>query len=399
MKKNYIVDTNVLLDNPDCIKILRNGEENEIYIPYIVLLELQKLKSEKRLSYIVSQALTSIEESDFIHFIKSENVTYESNKNDLIIIEDIKKANIKDPILITNDKALRIISKTNGIQSEQFADSLPFKSESELYTGFIEDEKDIVNNCFMWKEGKPVFYGYKQEPRVIDYEYNIWGETVKPKNIYQNLAMDLLMNDDIDVVSIQSNPGYGKSYLSLAAAFTKVFQVKKNKFKKIFFLKPTVEIGDSLGFLPGDLNDKLFPYMKYMYDLVWKLYSLRTKNNKILQDGSTYNKIILNTEYIEILPVQYIRGMNLENCILIIDEAQNLNRLNLRSILSRCCDNVKAIVLGDINQIDNAYLNKWNNGLNWVVKSFFDAPNYAHLVLKGNKSRGPITDLVIKSGL
>jgi PhoH-like ATPase len=91
--------------------------------------------------------------------------------------------------------------------------------------------------------------------------------------------------------------------------------------------------------------------------------------------------------------------MNLENCILIIDEAQNLNRLNLRSILSRCCDNVKAIVLGDINQIDNAYLNKWNNGLNWVVKSFFDAPNYAHLVLKGNKSRGPITDLVIKSGL
>ena len=106
---------------------------------------------------------------------------------------------------------------------------------------------------------------------------------------------------------------------------------------------------------------------------------------------------IENNEDVYLMEVEenhnyFIDGVLSKNC-------QNTSRVEVRSLLSRCCNNVKVTVLGSSNQIDNFYLNKWNNGLNWIVKSFMGSPNYAHLVLKGNKSRGPITDLVIKSGL
>ena len=91
--------------------------------------------------------------------------------------------------------------------------------------------------------------------------------------------------------------------------------------------------------------------------------------------------------------------MNIENAIVIVDEAQNLTRYQTRALLTRMAENVKCFILGDIHQVDHPLLNESNNGLNWIVKLFKGAPNYGHVVLKGNKSRGPITDLVLKTGL
>ena len=106
-----------------------------------------------------------------------------------------------------------------------------------------------------------------------------------------------------------------------------------------------------------------------------------------------------NAKRFELLPLAYIRGMNIENAVVIIDEMQNMSRSECRSLLSRMGEGVKCICLGDIHQVDNPYLNRDNNGMNWVVNKFKGSKIYAHLVLKGDKSRGPITDLVIRSGL
>ena len=204
-----------------------------------------------------------------------------------------------------------------------------------------------------------------------------------------------MSNSDIHIVSMQSDAGYGKSYLALATALYLVME--KKAYEKIFVVKPMIEIGQKLGYLPGRVEEKMEPYTRYISDLMIKLHRLRSANKVFVENG-TYPPQF-NSKIFEILPLAYIRGMNIENAVVIIDEMQNMSRAECRALLSRLGEGVKCICLGDINQVDNPYLNKENNGLNWIVKKFKGNNIYSHIVLKGDKSRGPITDLVISSGL
>jgi PhoH-like ATPase len=158
-----------------------------------------------------------------------------------------------------------------------------------------------------------------------------------------------------------------------------------------------IEIGQKLGYLPGSIEEKMEPYTRYVSALLVKLHKLRPAN-KIFLDNGTYPPQF-NSKTFEILPLAYIRGMNIENAVVIIDEMQNMSRAECRAMLSRLGERVKCICLGDIHQVDNPYLNQENNGLNWIVRKFKVSNIYSHIVLKGDKSRGPITDLVINSGL
>jgi len=139
------------------------------------------------------------------------------------------------------------------------------------------------------------------------------------------------------------------------------------------------------------------PYTRYILDLVMKLHKMRPANR--IFSSATENPPRLNPARFELLPLTYIRGMNIENAVVIIDEIQNMSRGECRALLSRMGEGVKCFCLGDTRQVDHPYLNAENNGLNWIVNKFKGNRAYAHLVLKGEKSRGPITDLVIKSGL
>jgi PhoH-like ATPase len=149
--------------------------------------------------------------------------------------------------------------------------------------------------------------------------------------------------------------------------------------------------------LPGTIDDKMYPYFRPIKDLMTKLHELRPANRAWLEPDA--DKLELNTRSVEMLPINFLRGMNVDNAIVLIDEVQNLSRIELRTVLSRMGDNVKVICTGDVRQIDNPHLNEDNNGLNWMVKYFKGAPNYGHIVLSGSKSRGPIADLVRESGL
>jgi PhoH-like ATPase len=173
--------------------------------------------------------------------------------------------------------------------------------------------------------------------------------------------------------------------------------LEKKCHEKIYIVKPMIEIGQKLGYLPGPIEEKMEPYTRYISDLTFKLHRLRAAN-KIFVDNETYPPQF-NSKTFEILPLAYIRGMNIENAVVIIDEMQNMSRAECRALLSRLGEGVKCFCLGDIHQVDNPYLNQENNGLNWVVKKFKGSSIYSHIVLKGDKSRGPITDLVINSGL
>ncbi len=394
-KKNYILDTNVLIENPHSIEILRNGSENSIHIPYHVIMELNRLKADPRLSHIISVIVQNlIKNKDHIKMINKDGLqtSYTDIADNYILSEIQSNPEIQNPILVTNDKIFQLQANMMGICSEEFRDSRPFESESQLYTGFVEHNETPVSNSFSWENGKPVFHG-RQGPKKINYSLDVWKVT--PRSVYQNLALELMQNPDIDLVTIQSEAGFGKTFLALATALDMV--LNKKLFSKIHIIKPTHEIGPKLGYLPGDVSEKIAPYMKYIFTLLEKLHEIR-KANKIFLDPSE-NNFKLNSKKIEILPMGFVRGMTIENSFVIIDETQNLSRYEIRSVLSRMGEAVKCVCLGDTRQIDNPHLNESNNGLNWIVKKMKGLSNYAHLVLKGDKSRGPITDMVIKSRL
>lgn len=394
-KKNYVLDTNALIENPQSLLTLRNGVENNIHIPYHVLMELENLKKTPKLRHIVANVVgLLLENRENINFIKNDKS--ESAFTDIVdnhILEEIQAAgDIDDPILVTNDRILQLQAALRGVKSEELRDSKPFESESQRYTGFVEEGEEPAPNSFSWVEGKPVLHAPDGD-RVISYARDVWN--LKPRTIYQNLALELIHSDHVDLVSIQSEAGFGKTYLALASA---LFAVQEKKlFEKIFVLKPTIEIGAKLGYLPGDVAEKMEPYMKYIYSLLVKLHRSRSANKVFLNPNDDILK--LNPKKFEILPLAYVRGMNIENAFVIIDEAQNLSRTEVRAVLTRMGEGVKCLCLGDTSQVDNPYLNESNNGLNWIVRKFKGLPNYGHMVLKGDKSRGPITDMVLKSRL
>lgn len=394
MKKNYVLDTNVLMDNDECIEILRNGEENNIFIPSTVVEELDKLKGNSSKRHQVKRVVEALKRNADHITIIANGTQYSSPDN--IILKEImhNEDKIDNPIFVTNDEMLQFKAGTKGIQSEGFKDSNPFKSESQKFTGFVnwEEGEELVKNCFYWKEGKLHFNNcYGEEIKVED--NNVWK--VGPRTAYQNAAMELILDENIDLVTIQSEAGFGKTFVALASMFQ--LALERKKFRKMYVFKANVEIGNQLGFLPGTADDKMEPYFRPIRDLMEKLHELRPAN-RIWKDPDTPD-LELNHRFCEMLPINFLRGMNIDNAIVLIDEVQNLSRDELRTILSRMGDNVKVICTGDVRQIDNIHLNQENNGLNWMVKLFKGQNNYGHIVLGGNKSRGPIADLVRNTGL
>jgi PhoH-like ATPase len=395
MQKNYILDTNVLIDNPSCIRTLRNGQDNRVILPYTVLRELDKLKREPRVAHIVAQAISALQDDPDILFLPPRAVVdVDKTYGDDLILDELKESGIEEPILVTNDRILQLKARIHSIASEGFRDSNPFRSESQSYTGFVHEGEEPIPNSFAWIGGQPFMHS-SSGGRFIDYQHTVWN--VRPRNVYQNLALELMLDPSVDLITLQSEAGYGKTFLALAAALFLALEQKDNAFRKIYLVKPVIEIGAKLGYLPGDLEEKMAPYVRYVGDLLLKLHELRPANRVFMDsEGGNFR---FNPKRFEVLPIAFIRGMNLENAVVIIDEMQNLSRNETRALLTRMGENVKCMCLGDTRQVDNPYLNESNNGLNWVVKKFKGLPNYGHIVLKGERSRGPITDMVIKTKL
>jgi len=400
--KTYFVDTNILIDHPDAVEILSDDNQNKVFISYHVLNELDKLKKDPQKSYKVSQVIKNLKKNLNKFTIPKINpdLAAKSNSTDNKLLSEIINLNIPEIILVTADEILQIKATSLSIKSENLKRANPFTDiENGDYSGVFEsinEDTKLVNNCFYWDNGKLYFYRQDQEAKSIHYTNTVWN--VKPKNVYQNMFLELMLNPDINVISIQSPAGCGKSFLSLAAAFYHVLE-KKN-YRKIYITKALYEIGERLGFLPGDLNEKLAPYMKYIDGLIGKLTELRPAAkifNEKNEEPSSLAKF--NNKKLEILPINYVRGMNIEDSFVIIDEIQNLSRDEVRTLLSRFGENCKCICIGDTSQIDNPYLNKHNNGLNWILRKFKGEKDYAHLVLKSDKYRGPICELVVRTGL
>lgn len=393
--KNYVIDTNILLDDPNCIERLYDEGQNKVFIPFNVILELDKFKKNPEFKRQVSIVAHYIKDNpDKVSITKDESASspLELEQSDRYILNDCKE--VDNPTLVTNDVIFQALAEAENVPSEEYKNSQPTHSESSRYTGLIKPGEDKVANCFYIDKGSPIYCTPKEE-RTIHYENTLWK--TKPRSMYQNMMMELIKDHDVNLMSVQSEAGYGKSYVALAGALQLAFQEKTNPYKKVFVVKPLVEIGAKLGYLPGDVDEKIAPFNRYITDLITKLHETRPAN-KIFKDKDAY-PLEFNPKFFELLPITYVRGLTIENAVVILDECQNMSRSEMRAILSRMGSNVKCICLGDVCQVDAPNLNEFNNGLTWLVEKCKGAPNYAHIVLKGAKSRGPICDLIRKVGL
>lgn len=435
-KKIYVLDTNVLLLDP---LSLHNFEEHDIVLPLAVLEEIDNNKGKEGSvgfnAREVSRRLDSLKEeyskNDPIFekgipkpqggklrvYIDRKNSIPDDfpltfNKMDhriLLTAEIIQKENPKkEVILVSKDTNVRIIADALGIKSEDYFNKksdLKVVNESlkhvdvppEIIDLFfdnkellLEDFNEVCNlklypNDFVnLNSGKKSMIGrYEKKKKAIIplIHDNKYPMHLAPLNTEQKLALELLLNDDIKLVSLTGKAGTGKTLLALAASLSQVMET--HSFEKVLVARPIRSLGDNdIGHLPGDKDEKLSLWMQPIYD---NLDFIINNKNKRHKDNFTYLSEEQNV--IEIEALSYIRGRSIPNQIMIIDEAQNLSPHEVKTIVTRAGDNTKIIFTGDIEQIDSPYLDAQTNGLIYIADKFKDQRISGHVqLIKGEKS-------------
>jgi PhoH-like ATPase len=231
---------------------------------------------------------------------------------------------------------------------------------------------------------------HKRAVPVKKLREGVWG--IRPRNKEQHYALDLLLNDDIKLVTLVGKAGTGKTLLAIAAGLQKV--VEETGYIKLLVSRPVYPLGRDIGFLPGDIEEKLNPWMQPIYDNVEFLlgFNKDAKDPKDPRDkknsGSNRSYAeMLELGYIEIEPLTYIRGRSIPNQYMIVDEAQNLTPHEVKTIITRVGDGTKIVLTGDPYQIDNPYVDAGNNGLTTVVERFKNEPIAGHVTLtRGERS-------------
>jgi PhoH-like ATPase len=220
---------------------------------------------------------------------------------------------------------------------------------------------------------------YHKESNQIEKVEKRTAYGIKPKNAEQAFAMHALLNPEVKLVTIQGVAGTGKTLLALACALT-----QKNEYNQIFLARPIVPLNNKdIGYLPGDAKEKVNPYMEPLWD------NLKVIQNQFKENSKDYNRIkeLVDNEKLLVQPLAFIRGRSLSNVMFIVDEAQNLTPLEVKTIISRAGEGTKIVFTGDIHQIDTPYLDTESNGLSYLIDRLKGKELYAHVSLeKGERS-------------
>ena len=426
--KLFILDTNVILHDASCID---NFEENEIVIPISVLEELDQFKrGNEQVHHNARQFLRQLDEmSNGINNFKEAKPNRKGKIN--VVINHSWNKKVKDSfnednpdhriincafklyekyknrkvILVSKDTNMRLKARSLGMNSEDYTTD-KIKSVKSLYSGtrlienvdknrieslskskkinteLLPEIKNLTaNENFILRNGKKSLLATFDpfENKIICIKpQKAYG--IIPKNAEQSFAMKILLDERIQLVSLLGNAGTGKTLLALATALE-----SRSVFRKIYLARPIIPLSNrDLGFLPGDIQSKLDPYMQPLFD------NLSVIKNQFKKNDERVYKInqMLEKEKLLITPLAYIRGRSLQKAFFIVDEAQNLTPHEVKTIITRAGDGTKIIFTGDINQIDHPYLDKHSNGLTHILSKLQGSKIFAHITLKkGERSQ------------
>jgi PhoH-like ATPase len=429
-KKIYVLDTSVLLHDHNCIN---NFEDNYVAIPITVLEELDKFK--------VGNDIKNFEARECIRIIDrlSENYSlqtwiplnngsggklkivlytsdniptnaekiFDDRKNDHKILNAALQLQLEEKktkvVMVTKDINLRLKAKALDLPAEDYKHG-KVKDNMMMYSGMslVEDveseyirklyqdgeskkltvlgKEKLTNHFYILKNGQSsalAFYNGKEKSlQRVD---KVYAYGIKPKNAEQAFAMHAILNPDVKLVTISGVAGTGKTLLALAGSLE-----LKNTYDQLFLARPIVPLSNKeIGFLPGDAEEKVNPYMQPLWDnlnFIKNQFGENEKKRKAIDEMQTAGKIT-------ICPLAFIRGRSLSNCIMIVDEAQNLTPHEVKTIITRAGENTKIILTGDVRQIDTPYLDEQSNGLSFVIERLKGQDLYCHVTLeKGERS-------------
>lgn len=417
-RKTFVIDTNILLHDPDAIKRFKNSD---ILVPLAVLEELDGMKrlsdelgkNARHVMRFIGSLQNQGELQDGVEIENGirvrvhidmkppEKKTFpyplDRHAHRLLLIAYNLKEMGEHVVVLSKDFVMRVKAAAIGLEAEDY-ENLKY-SYDQLYKGYrkLEVPKREIDmfykDGFLVKEGAfhpneyVILSSLEQASAVSKYNSvtqrlepllklnrDIWG--IQPLNVEQKCALDLLLRDDVQLVSLVGPAGTGKTMLALAAGLRKVFD--EGIYTKILVSRPIIPLGKDIGYLPGTKEEKLYHWMQPIYDNLEFLCQSTTGAG----GGSEAQQWILDSKKLEMEAVTYIRGRSLPKMYIIIDEAQNLTQHEVKTIISRAGKNTKVILTGDPTQIDNPYLDKDSNALTFVVGKMKEFPVYGHVMLE-----------------
>lgn len=429
--KSFILDTNVILHDASCIN---QFQEHDVIIPLTVIEELDHFKRGNQVINLNAREFARTLDSMTGEALFNGGVSMGKNRGKVRIaitkgisseIRDVFKEDTPDHriltaafewskkykntvvILVSKDVNLRMKAKAIGILAEDYTTDR-IRNVEELYSGkeIIEGFDDnIIVKLFQPPYEIPVkqiakklpgdlisnkYYIFRNENRSVlacvdqnkelikKIDKNvIYG--IKPRNAEQTFAVDALTNPNIPLVTLTGKAGTGKTLLALASALN----VRKN-YRQLYIARPIVPLSNkNIGFLPGDVQSKIEPYMQPLWDNLRVIQDQFSENDKQSQQITA----MIKEEKIVIEPLSFIRGRSLQRIFFIVDEAQNLTPHEIKTIITRAGSGAKVVFTGDIYQIDHPYLDSQSNGMSYLIDHFMGQKLYAHINLeKGERS-------------
>lgn len=424
-RKKIVIDTNVILF--DAQAIMKFGP-SDVNIPISVIEEVDRFKRDqgengrnaRQFSRFIDVLRAKGQLSQGVQLDNSECVVYVSTdmlfagmpteldhvKADnriLMTALALQKQHPKHKVeLITKDINLRIKADVYGITAKDFEPANV--SSEDLYEGYQEIEVNPNEIDIFYKDKKLPYaesklmanqyvilkdtsnpnhsaigrfsFAEKSIVPLISPTDSIWG--INPRNVEQSFALDCLLNDEILFVSLVGKAGTGKTLLAIAAGLHKTLD--EGHFQRLLVSRPIFPMGRDIGYLPGDIEQKLNPWMQPIFDNVEFLMGADKKAAGRAQE-------LINQGMLNIEPLTYIRGRSIPKQYLIVDEAQNLTPHEIKTIVTRAGRGTKVVLTGDVYQIDNPYVDSANSGLTYAVEKFKGHPISAHVTLaKGERS-------------
>ena len=434
MKKVFIIDTNVILFDPHAIF---KFAEHDVVLPLVVIEEVDKFKrdqsengrnarsfsriiDELRAKGSLAKGVTTksggklfidIGTIDKIPEIPHLDLAKPDNQM-LALARKMSKQSKDEVVFVSKDINLRIKADACGVRAEDYE---PSKFEvDDIYTGtsslnvkgaLIDEfyskrklqlegtEHNFHPNQFIFvkDEGNPNHtaigrydLGQSAIVPVFKPSEGLWG--VYPRNAEQAFAIDLLLNDEIKLVSLVGKAGTGKTLLAIAAGLSKT--VDEGLYSRLLVSRPVMPMGHDIGYLPGTIEEKLNPYMQPIFDNIDFLFGVSSVAKTNRRGAGKGTQELINQGLLNIEPLTYIRGRSIPNQFMIVDEAQNLTPHELKTIITRAGEGTKIVLTGDTMQIDHPYLDSMNNGLASVVECFKNEAIAGHVTMvKGERSK------------
>jgi PhoH-like ATPase len=464
-RKLFVIDTNVLLHNPDALFMF---DDNQVVIPFTVIEELDQFKKNNddvgRNARQVIRHLDALRRKgklsegvkwnghggviqiDLGDYPAPAGLDSQHPDNKIITVAYHHWQAGRPAVFISKDINCRIKSDALGIPTQDFEAQ---KVDIErLYTGYLDVEADasIIDRLYSQKQlavselqpyveatiaqrTAPLTEGaapHEIQPtpsilmpnqfvllrdrtdeshtglarRLADTDQLV--PVVKPRkpvfgilsrNVQQTMAMDLLLDDNIKLVTLLGTAGSGKTLLAIAAAMAKTLM--EGRYDRVLVARPIMPLGRDIGYLPGTIEEKLAAWMQPIFDNMTYLLSTRGAGPQHADSKTPEQRIkaLMAEGKVVMEPLTYIRGRSIPNQFMIVDEAQNLTPHEVKTIASRVGEGTKLVLTGDIQQIDNPYLDSSSNGLSYMVEALKGQSIVGHVMLTKSE-RSQLASLV-----